>query len=56
MRVVTATLTEHDLNAVELGALKSCVCARFVQSLVLGAYTYSLDPNNDYVLRTATNG
>ena len=54
--VLAGYLSEHDLNALELGALKSCVCARFVQSLVLGAYTYSLDPNNDYVLGTTTNG
>lgn len=35
---------------------KICVAARLCQSLVLGAYTHSLDPDNDYVLITQSNG
>ena len=33
-----------------------CVAARYVQSLVLGAYTNQQDPSNDYVLITAKTG
>ena len=32
------------------------MCARFAQSLVLGAYAHHQNPTNDYVLVTATNG
>ncbi|XP_050320437.1 hydroxylysine kinase [Bactrocera neohumeralis] len=36
--------------------LKYCVAARLVQSLVMGAYTHSLDPSNEYVLVTQEEG
>lgn len=36
--------------------LKYCVAARFAQSLVMGAYTHSLDPSNEYVLVTQEQG
>ena len=35
---------------------QTCVCARFAQSLVLGAYAYHQNPTNEYVLITAVNG
>ncbi|KAL4709668.1 hypothetical protein ACJJTC_007399 [Scirpophaga incertulas] len=40
------------LPALEYRLLKSLVCARLVQSLVLGAYTAEQDPSNTYVLST----
>ncbi|XP_054277230.1 hydroxylysine kinase-like [Macrosteles quadrilineatus] len=40
----------------ELKLLKVCVCARLCQSLVLGLYTHSLYPSNDYVLTTQAGG
>lgn len=33
-----------------------CIAARLCQSLVLGAYSASLDPSNKYVLATSHNG
>lgn len=36
--------------------LKYCVAARLAQSLVLGAYTHSLDATNEYVLVTQEQG
>lgn len=36
--------------------LKYCVAARLAQSLVLGTYTHSLDPSNEYVLVTQEQG
>ncbi|ODN04830.1 Hydroxylysine kinase [Orchesella cincta] len=40
----------------ELEILRISVASRLCQSLVLGAYTYSLDPGNEYLLTTAKTG
>lgn len=32
------------------------MAARLCQSLVLGAYTHTLDPENDYLMSTQANG
>lgn len=44
------------LTELEKRILKVCVCARIGQSLVLGAYSHSLDPQNDYLLTTQKPG
>lgn len=44
------------LSDAERTALWPCVAARFAQSLTMGAYAYSLDPSNPYVLDTAKRG
>ncbi|BFF95917.1 hydroxylysine kinase [Drosophila madeirensis] len=44
------------ISSTELGYLKYCVAARLVQSLVLGLYTHSLHPTNDYLLSTQQAG
>ncbi|SPP79413.1 blast:Hydroxylysine kinase [Drosophila guanche] len=44
------------ISITELGYLKYCVAARLVQSLVLGLYTHSLHPTNDYLLSTQQAG
>ena len=44
------------LNEFEFDVLKVCVAGRYAQSLVLGQYTISIDPGNDYVITTAKNG
>ena len=36
--------------------IQVCICARFAQSLVLGAYAYQQNPTNEYVLTTQANG
>jgi len=46
----------RQLTELELSLLQTCVCARFAQSLVLGARAYHQNPANEYVLTTAVNG
>lgn len=36
--------------------IKTCVAARLCQSLVMGAYTYTIQPTNDYVLVSQKKG
>lgn len=36
--------------------LQVCVAARLCQSLVLGLYSHSLDPDNEYLLTTQRAG
>lgn len=40
----------------EMALLKYCVAARFVQSLVMGLYTHTLHPTNEYLLVTQEKG
>ncbi|XP_062597953.1 hydroxylysine kinase-like, partial [Saccostrea cucullata] len=54
--VLAGYLSERSLNSTERDVMKACVCARIAQSLVMGAYSYYMDPNNTYVLNTATRG
>uniref|UniRef100_A0A1B0G066 Hydroxylysine kinase n=1 Tax=Glossina morsitans morsitans TaxID=37546 RepID=A0A1B0G066_GLOMM len=48
--------TIQPLMANEKHYLKYCVAARLAQSLVMGAYTYSIDTTNEYVLLTQEQG
>lgn len=45
------TVPEHEIRV-----LKVCVAARLCQSLVLGVYSHTLDPGNDYLLSTQAAG
>lgn len=45
-----------DLTEAEKGILSICVQARLCQSLVNGAYAYSLDPGNEYLLSSQKTG
>jgi len=47
---------QRALTMAEKTALWPCVAARFAQSLTMGAYTYSVDPSNEYVLESAKRG
>ena len=49
-------MEEMPLGSVEWDALKILVACRFAQSLVMGAYTHSLVPDNEYLLVTAVRG
>lgn len=49
-------LTEFELNQSEREALPLLVCARLVQSLVMGRYTYLQDTTNEYPLDTEKRG
>lgn len=40
----------------EKNILKLCICARLCQSLTMGAYSYKLDPGNEYLLTTQKSG
>lgn len=39
-----------------LYTLQVCIAARLCQSLVLGAYSHTMDPNNEYLLNSQANG
>ena len=54
--VLAGYLSEHPLTDVEFDSLKVCVAGRYAQSLVMGAYSYTLDEGNEYLLVTAKNG
>lgn len=49
-------LSELELPSFDLSILKECVCGRFAQSLVYGAYGYKMEPSNTYFLQTAAKG
>ena len=49
-------LNKLELPAFDLSVLKECICGRFAQSLVYGAYEHQQDPSNTYVLQTAMKG
>jgi len=46
----------RQVEECELEVLRILVACRLCQSLVMGAYTYSLDPGNEYLLITAKTG
>ncbi|XP_076658810.1 hydroxylysine kinase [Halictus rubicundus] len=46
----------RKLTELEKKILKVTVCARICQSLVMGAYSYLHDPQNDYLLVTQKSG
>ncbi|XP_017094518.2 hydroxylysine kinase [Drosophila bipectinata] len=46
----------NPISSSDLGHLKYCVAARLVQSLVMGLYTHTLHPTNDYLLVTQEQG
>jgi len=54
--ILAGLLTKFKLNSTERDILKILICARLCQSLVMGAYSFHLDPTNTYVLTTAENG
>ena len=49
-------LSKFQLPLFDLTVLKECICGRFAQSLVYGAYEYKMDPSNKYVLQTSAKG
>jgi hydroxylysine kinase len=54
--VVAGYETVRPLPALELSVLRTCVAARYAQSLILGNYTYEQDPGNEYLLTTSKTG
>jgi len=54
--VLAGYIKHRDLPALERRLMRICVAARYAQSLVMGAYSYSQDPGNEYLLITAKTG
>lgn len=54
--VLAGYMKERSLNEAELDSMRMCIAARFAQSLAMGAYSFSLNPTNTYLLTTAKNG
>lgn len=54
--VLAGFLPVFPITALEMSILKTCICARFAQSLTYGAYQYARDPGNDYLLNCSHSG
>lgn len=54
--VLDGFLSLNSLTVDEKRALKTGVCARICQSLVIGAYTHLNEPQNNYLLITQKSG
>jgi len=54
--ILAGYLTEMQLCEVEIESVLLCVAVRFAQSLTMGAYNYTLEPTNEYILLTSRNG
>ena len=54
--VLAGYIKHRDLPMLERKLVRTCVAARYAQSLVMGAYSYSQDPGNEYLLITAKTG
>merc|ERR1719251_381364 len=54
--VIAGYIKHRDLTSLERKLVRTCVAARYAQSLVMGAYSYSQDPGNEYLLITAHTG
>lgn len=54
--VIAGYIRHRQLSALERRLIRICVASRYAQSLVMGAYSYSQDPGNDYLLITSKTG
>lgn len=54
--IVRGYIVNRQLDPMEKEVLRISICARLCQSLVLGLYSYSQDPCNNYILGTQKNG
>merc|ERR1719290_725435 len=54
--VVAGYIKHRQLPLLERRLIRTCVAARYAQSLVMGAYSYAQDPGNEYLLITAKTG
>ncbi|KAJ8317412.1 hypothetical protein KUTeg_005316 [Tegillarca granosa] len=54
--VLAGYFSRAELNSVDKDVLHTCVAARLTQSLVMGLYSYCMDPRNTYVLTTGKSG
>jgi len=54
--VLAGYIKYRSMDNSEKKLLRTCVAARYAQSLVMGAYSYEQDPGNEYLLITSKNG
>merc|ERR1712083_1243394 len=54
--VLAGYIKHRQFPPLERRLIRICVAARYAQSLVMGAYSYSQDPGNEYLLITAHTG
>ena len=54
--VIAGYIQHRELSSLERRLIRTCVAGRYVQSLVMGAYSYSQDPGNEYLLITSKTG
>ncbi|XP_069688516.1 hydroxylysine kinase isoform X2 [Periplaneta americana] len=54
--VIAGYNTVRSVPDEEFQILKTCVCGRLCQSLVMGAYSYMQDPGNEYILSSSHKG
>uniref|UniRef100_A0A2C9KE41 Hydroxylysine kinase n=2 Tax=Biomphalaria glabrata TaxID=6526 RepID=A0A2C9KE41_BIOGL len=52
--VLAGYLSHITVSQIELQHLRLCICARLVQSIVMGYFTFSEDPSNRYILTHAS--
>ena len=51
--ILAGYMKEMKLSDQEFDLIYFCVAARYATSLVMGAYAYSMEPNNEYLRVTA---
>ncbi|XP_076467112.1 hydroxylysine kinase-like [Babylonia areolata] len=54
--ILAGYTSKLELPGLERTLLRACVAGRLVQSLVIGAYSHSLNPGNPYVLQSSRAG
>lgn len=54
--VIGGYIKYRNIPDIEMDLLRTCIGARFAQSLILGAYSYQQDPGNEYLLSSAKTG
>jgi len=54
--VIAGYIKHRHMTSLERKLIRTCVASRYAQSLVMGAYSYSQDPGNEYLLITSKTG
>ena len=54
--ILAGYMTQIELSREEFDALKVLVAARYCTELLLGAHAFSIDPSNDYLIKTSYKG
>jgi hydroxylysine kinase len=54
--IMAGYLSRRSLTLVDRAALRTCLAARYAQSLTMGTYSYMMDPDNEYLLASQSRG